>query len=389
MWLARPVVQYPSFLRRPLRVLAAAGLVLATAPPSDARPQTKEDGRASAKQASADAKPRDGRGKEVARDGRDGKDAAKDAKRGKDGKGKGKKKRRGSVPSGEPDHHHPSLPILSRKITCPEDMVAVAGRVCVDRFEASLVEVQTHEPASPHYPPTLRLGAWSLEKWTKERDEAPEGSLAREMPLPLFPEFQKSSFKVKAMSWPAATPNGYVTGETADAACKASGKRLCSEAEWVTACRGEKQTQFPYGNTFRNDACNVFREDHPAHVLHGEFSYGLSDPRLNLISVDGKPLLRTTGKTESCASRWGDDAIYDMVGNLDEWIDDPEGTFVGGFYARATRSGCDARVRAHPISYFDYSTGVRCCKDPELRAGSPHALTPALAGPIRAPASPG
>ena len=134
----------------------------------------------------------------------------------------------------------------------------------------------------------------------------------------------------------------------------------------MTACRGEKQTQFPYGNTYRQDVCNVFRDVHPATILHGVSSEGHSDPRLNRLS-DGadRPLLLTTGAQSGCVSRWGDDAIYDMVGNLDEWVDDPDGTFVGGFYARSTRNGCDARVRNHPVNYFDYSTGVRCCRDPD------------------------
>jgi hypothetical protein len=51
-----------------------------------------------------------------------------------------------------------------------------------------------------------------------------------------------------------------------------------------------------------------------------------------------------------------------MVGNLDEWVDDPRGAFLGGFYARATSNGCDARVSEHPPEYFDYSLGVRCCR---------------------------
>jgi hypothetical protein len=280
----------------------------------------------------------------------------------------GKKKKRGSVPSMDPDHHHPSLPLLKRAVTCPEEMVAVAGRVCVDRFESTLVEVTSHELLSPYYPPSVKLAAWSLGKWTEERDGEEEGSLARTMPLPPLPDFEKTTFQMKAMSWPGSTPSGYVSGEMAKMACDAAGKRLCSEAEWVTACRGEQQTQFPYGAHYVHEACNVFREEHPAHVLHGEFSYGLSDPRLNEISFDGQPLLRDTGATPKCVSKWGDDAIFDMVGNLDEWIDDGDGTFVGGFYARATRSGCDARVRNHSVSYFDYSTGVRCCKDPDAPA---------------------
>jgi hypothetical protein len=59
---------------------------------------------------------------------------------------------------------------------------------------------------------------------------------------------------------------------------------------------------------------------------------------------------------------WGNDAIYDMVGNLDEWVDDGEGAFMGGFFARSTRLGCDARIAVHPKPYADYSLGVRCCK---------------------------
>ncbi|MCS6898910.1 MAG: SUMF1/EgtB/PvdO family nonheme iron enzyme [Myxococcales bacterium] len=281
------------------------------------------------------------------------------------GKKKGKKRKRGSIALNEPTRRTPSLSILPRKIACPEEMVAVAGRFCIDRYEATLVELETHQPLSPHYPPTHKLTLWSWEKWQAAREEAEEDSLARTMPLPPFPDFQRQPFQIKAMSWPGNLPSGYVSGELAQVACRNAGKRLCKENEWVTACRGAKQTDFPYGPRYRQDACNVFREDHPAHILHGNFSANHSDPRLNLIELDGKPLLRATGDTPSCASRWGDDEIYDMVGNLDEWIDDPNGTFAGGFYARATRTGCDARIRTHPFTYFDYSTGVRCCKDPD------------------------
>ena len=38
------------------------------------------------------------------------------------------------------------------------------------------------------------------------------------------------------------------------------------------------------------------------------------------------------------------------------------GLFLGGFYARSTTKGCDAEVSAHSQSYFDYSTGARCCR---------------------------
>jgi formylglycine-generating enzyme required for sulfatase activity len=158
-------------------------------------------------------------------------------------------------------------------------------------------------------------------------------------------------------------PTGYLNGYAARNACASVGKRLCKHEEFVTACRGESDQDFPYGKHYRHQSCNVFREAHPAHSLHGNPSIGHLDPRLNLVSEAGHPLLRRTGATASCASRWGDDAIYDMVGNLDEWIDAPKGAFAGGFYSRSTREGCAAVITVHPKPYFDYSLGVRCCRD--------------------------
>jgi hypothetical protein len=54
--------------------------------------------------------------------------------------------------------------------------------------------------------------------------------------------------------------------------------------------------------------------------------------------------------------------VFDMVGNLDEWVEDPEGTFAGGFYSRGTHEGCDAVISSHDFAYFDYSLGTRCCR---------------------------
>jgi hypothetical protein len=40
---------------------------------------------------------------------------------------------------------------------CSSDMVRVADRFCVDRYEASMVDVGSGRPLSPYYPPTPRL----------------------------------------------------------------------------------------------------------------------------------------------------------------------------------------------------------------------------------------
>lgn len=190
------------------------------------------------------------------------------------------------------------------------------------------------------------------------------------MMLPDLPAVENgTAFRPKAVSRANAVPQGYMTAILAEQACRASGKRLCREEEWVFACKGERQTKHPYGEDYRQGQCNVFREEHPGRALHGNWSVGLSDPRLNLVELDGQTLLRTTGATPTCKSVWGNDAIYDMVGNVDEWVDDPTGVFVGGFYSRNTRNGCESRVGAHPTVYFDYSLGFRCCAD--LAGGPP------------------
>ncbi|MBK9259681.1 MAG: SUMF1/EgtB/PvdO family nonheme iron enzyme [Polyangiaceae bacterium] len=246
---------------------------------------------------------------------------------------------------------------------CPKDMVRVKKSFCIDRFEASLVDAETGKDLSPYYVPARKNALSIQEFWEKERLSVgpPE---ARDLILPPLPAWQKSrNFEPKATSRKKIVPQGYLTGPLAALACKNAEKRLCTHDEWRTACRGEADRPFPYGDKYAAGKCNIFREAHPAAVLHGNASLGHSDPRLNMVKSGDKPLLRMTGDTRACASEWEGDAIYDMVGNIDEWIDDPEGTFVGGFYARSKKDGCDSVVKAHPFDYFDYSTGVRCCKD--------------------------
>lgn len=238
---------------------------------------------------------------------------------------------------------------------CPAEMVSIHGRFCIDRYEASLVDARERE-LSPYYPPSRAelSHIYEVFRGVPGRGHPP--------PLPVPPEFSREeAFEPRARSRPGVVPSGYLSGLTARRVCENAGKRLCSPSEWVTACKGEGSTKYPYGDAYQDSACNVFREAHPAALLHGDASKNHLDPRLNLMESESGPLLRTTGATPRCQSRWGPDAVYDMVGNLDEWVDDPHGAFQGGFYARATREGCDSRIASHPNDYFDYSLGVRCC----------------------------
>ena len=242
-------------------------------------------------------------------------------------------------------------------------MVSIAGRFCVDRFEAMLVDRRSGVPLSPDYPTTPNLLDFVLGEWSTGHERT--GNIhARAFPLPwIAPTRFGDKPEPVATARLGVRPNGYVTGLVAEAACAAAGKRLCSLDEFVSACRGQDDTLFPYGDTYEDGVCNVFREEHPAALLHGNASVGHLDPRLNRVLSHGRPLLQLTGESPACRSRWGDDAVFDMVGNLDEWVDEGNGAFAGGFYARSTRSGCEALVTAHPKGYLDYSTGVWCCRE--------------------------
>lgn len=258
----------------------------------------------------------------------------------------------------------PSMVLAPAARACPADMVFVAGRFCIDRYEVSLVDVARDRRVSPNYPPSRAQTRELFERWTRKQASATT-NLGRLLGVPRPPAFQlEEDFRVRAVAERGALPNGYLSRDAAADACQNAGKRLCRREEWVRACRGEEETKFPYGSTYRHGACNVHRDAHPASLLHGNASVNHTDPRLPLVEAADGPLLRPAGSAEECRSRWGDDAIYDMVGNLDEWIDDESGVFLGGFFSRANRDGCDASISSHAPSYFDYSLGTRCCRDP-------------------------
>ena len=90
----------------------------------------------------------------------------------------------------------------------------------------------------------------------------------------------------------------------------------------------------------------------------------MNDPRLDLL----QNTVAEGGKFSKCVS---DYKIYDMHGNMHEWIDqinEPKetGTFKGGFFvdAKINGKGCYYRTIAHAPIYHDYSIGFRCCADP-------------------------
>jgi sulfatase modifying factor 1 len=221
--------------------------------------------------------------------------------------------------------------ISSEAARCPQGMALVNDRFCIDRWEATLL-VRNGSREEPHTP---------------------------------YEPVDDVRAPMRAVSVSGVVPQGYVSGTQAEAACRASGKRLCTANEWETACRGSRRAQFPYGNDRKAKACNDdVRATHP--VVEAARRLGVPAGEtwkegMNLALVNQLPGgLLPTGAREECVTTEG---AFDMVGNLHEWIADPDGTFRGGFYMDTTQNGegCAYQTTAHDVDYHDYSTGFRCC----------------------------
>ena len=98
---------------------------------------------------------------------------------------------------------------------------------------------------------------------------------------------------------------------------------------------------------------------HASSLSRGFNGNELNDPRLD-------QLADTVGKTGAASACVTDEGVFDMVGNLDEWTADPNGTFQGGYWLDTAQhgDGCAYRTVAHDFGYHDYSLGFRCCTDP-------------------------
>lgn len=240
-------------------------------------------------------------------------------------------------------------------VRCPEGMALVADRVCIDRWEAHLVSLVPSTTVPP--------GALS------EPGGAVRPPLTKKL-TDLTPfESVDGAFGFRAVSEPSAVPQGYISGRQAESACRAAGKRLCTANEWERGCRGPKGLQFPYGNERTAKVCNDdIRERHP--VIEASRLAGVRSDR---VWMDGMNLptinqleggLEKTGAREGCVTSEG---LFDMVGNLHEWVADADGTFRGGYYMDTSKNGdgCSYQTTAHDFDYHDYSTGFRCCADPE------------------------
>jgi hypothetical protein len=215
---------------------------------------------------------------------------------------------------------------------CPANMAEVTtstASFCIDRYEGALEEQAAD-------------GTWS----------------------PASPYLVVGTRTVRAVPAAGITPQGYISGAEAQAACMASGKRLCTTSEWLAACRGAMNTVYPYGSTHIAGACNDAYSGSPVVNYFGTSTGVFDSTHMNDPGINQQPdSVAKGGQYTQCVSSYG---VFDLHGNLHEWVDDPAGTFRGGFYADGSLNGpgCTYATTAHNFTYHDYSTGFRCCAQP-------------------------
>ncbi len=143
------------------------------------------------------------------------------------------------------------------------------------------------------------------------------------------------AYCIDKYEWPNTTgkePTHGITWFEARMRCEQVGKRLCTPEEWNYACTGRQRALYSYGQTFQKNNC----------------------------TVDGK---KTTASSASSSCR-SDFGVYDMVGNVREWVNTVEGNIsatMGGSYMSGRRAGCRQRTPEN-MSTTGKEIGFRCCK---------------------------
>ncbi|HVY48982.1 MAG TPA: SUMF1/EgtB/PvdO family nonheme iron enzyme [Minicystis sp.] len=143
--------------------------------------------------------------------------------------------------------------------------------------------------------------------------------------------------------------------------CGERGKRVCTEEEWEQACEGPDHRTLAYGWSVDLGRCNSGKTWRPFDVKKLQ-SHHPDEVRAEIERLDQS---EPSGKFATCVSPYG---VYDMMGNVEEWVTSRKGrrfkgALMGGFWSKPW-TGCRGTNDAHEESFAFYETGFRCCADP-------------------------
>lgn len=160
----------------------------------------------------------------------------------------------------------------------------------------------------------------------------------------------------RATSGVHAIPATRMSWFAARDACESAGKRMCTEQEWITACQGAAAVD--------DDGDGQFADD----MIEGRvYPYGDLHERPRCWSARDSQKERPvyTGEMPGCV---GPDGVYDLVGNVEEWVGSSPETAVllgGSWDTRDDKARCYRRNDTYGAGFANRRTGFRCCADPE------------------------
>jgi formylglycine-generating enzyme required for sulfatase activity len=181
-----------------------------------------------------------------------------------------------------------------------------------------------------------------------------------------YPPVIKKRFCMDRYEYPnraGAKPVVMVNYGEAKAACEQAGKRLCTAREWTLACEGPALLPYPYGYVRDPQICNI---DQAHRFPSAEALVNLATREEELARLDQRA---PSGSFPNCVSAYG---VYDLTGNVDEWVtpdgpEEPAGlnaevALKGGYFG-PVRTRCRPSTTAHGPTFKFYQVGFRCCAD--------------------------
>jgi formylglycine-generating enzyme required for sulfatase activity len=205
------------------------------------------------------------------------------------------------------------------------------------------------------------LKAYFIDRKEVTQDEYARFAKMTKRPMPRIEVFEDDQAKVLKPELAAMS----VSWEDAKAYCKWAGKRLPTEAEWEKAGRGEGKRRYPWGEKFVTANANVDGVE------------------------DGYKYLAPPGSFESGRSPYG---LYDVTGNVAEWVEDsyeesiykkaayrdPKGpddgqlkVVRGGSWRETEQNARLSKRFAAKYWRTDITIGIRCAGDLEPEGASP------------------
>ncbi len=144
-----------------------------------------------------------------------------------------------------------------------------------------------------------------------------------------------SPFCIDEFEWPNIAGELALTSVSwvqAKMYCLDAGKRLCTQEEWILACKGSKKMEYPYGVKYEKGKC----------------------------PTEGSAVEKS-GKFIHCQEA---DAPKDMIGNVWEWVENKRGDYpvmMGGSFRFGEAADCDLASQGG-VGLKSGEVGFRCCK---------------------------